>query len=140
MAEPHRRYTGETRLPADAPERPPLLLLRGVVISLINTYDAILAFHSPDGFGFGLGNVILVGNVVMLWAYTASCHSCRHIVGGRLKHFSRHPLRYRTWSVVSRLNTRHMELAWITLGTLALTDFYVMAVSAGWIADLRFIN
>ena len=33
-----------------------------------------------------------------------------------------------------------MELAWITLGTLAVTDFYVMAVAAGWFADLRFIN
>jgi hypothetical protein len=33
-----------------------------------------------------------------------------------------------------------MLLAWITLGTLALTDFYIMAVSAGWFPDLRFIN
>jgi hypothetical protein len=54
----------------------------------------------------------------MLWAYTASCHSCRHIIGGRLKHFSQHPLRYRSWTLVSKLNTRHKELAWITLGTL----------------------
>jgi len=38
------------------------------------------------------------------------------------------------------LNTQHKELAWITLGTLALTDFYVMAVAADWISDLRFIN
>ena len=49
-------------------------------------------------------------------------------------------MRYRSWTVVSRLNTKHMELAWITLGTLAFTDFYVMAVSAGWISDLRFYN
>jgi hypothetical protein len=33
-----------------------------------------------------------------------------------------------------------MQLAWITLGTLALTDAYVMAVSAGWISDLRFFH
>jgi hypothetical protein len=33
-----------------------------------------------------------------------------------------------------------MELAWITLGTLALTDFYVMALAAGWFDDPRFIN
>jgi hypothetical protein len=111
-----------------------------VVISLINTLDAVKAFHSPDGFGFGLGNIVLVVNVVMLWIYTASCHSCRHITGGRLKHFSAHPIRYRTWTFISRLNTRHMELAWITLGTLALTDFYVMAVAAGWFDDLRFVN
>ncbi len=40
-------------------------------------------------------------------------------------------MRYQAWTFVSKLNTRHMLLAWITLGTLALTDFYVMAVSAG---------
>jgi hypothetical protein len=33
-----------------------------------------------------------------------------------------------------------MQLAWITLGTLALTDFYIMALAAGWFSDLRFIN
>jgi hypothetical protein len=33
-----------------------------------------------------------------------------------------------------------MQLAWTTLGTLALADFYVMAVSANWFSDLRFIN
>ena len=41
---------------------------------------------------------------------------------------------------MSKLNTRHMLLAWTTLGTLALTDFYVMAVSAHWFSDLRFIG
>ena len=111
-----------------------------VLISLVNTWDAVVAFQSPQGFGFGLGNVVLVANVVLLWAYTLSCHSCRHIMGGRLKHFSTHPVRYRLWTQISRLNTRHMQLAWTTLASLAVTDFYVMAVSAGWFSDLRFIH
>ena len=84
--------------------------------------------------------MILLVNVVLLWAYTLSCHSCRHITGGRLKHFSKHPVRYWAWTLVSKLNTRHMLLAWITLGTLMLTDLYVMLVAAGWISDLRFFN
>jgi hypothetical protein len=33
-----------------------------------------------------------------------------------------------------------MGLAWTTLASLAITDFYVMAVSAGWFSDLRFIH
>jgi hypothetical protein len=33
-----------------------------------------------------------------------------------------------------------MMWAWITLASLALTDFYIMAVAAGWITDLRFIG
>jgi hypothetical protein len=136
----HKKYTGETRFPLIFQNAHRYAFYAAVLISLINTWDAVKAFHSPDGFGFGLGNVILVGNVVMLWAYTASCHSCRHIVGGRLKHFSKHPVRYRAWMFVSKLNAKHMQLAWITLATLMITDAYVMAVSAGWFSDLRFIN
>jgi hypothetical protein len=33
-----------------------------------------------------------------------------------------------------------MQLAWTTLGTLMLADLYVMLVSSGAIADLRFFN
>ncbi|MFY1617643.1 hypothetical protein [Micromonospora sp. WMMD736] len=136
----HKEYGGETRFPLLGQNLHRYFFYAAAIISLINTWDAILAFHSPKGFGFGLGNIILLLNVVMLWAYTISCHSCRHIIGGRLKHFSKHPVRYRAWTFVSALNVRHMQLAWITLGTLALTDFYVMALSAGWFNDLRFIN
>jgi hypothetical protein len=137
----HQRYSGETRSPLIFQNGHRYAFYAALVISLINTWDAAVGFRGADGkVGFGLGNLILVGNVVMLWAYTVSCHSCRHIVGGRLKHFSRHPVRYRLWTFVSKLNTRHMLLAWVTLGTLALTDFYVMAVSAGWFPDPRFFN
>ena len=34
-----------------------------------------------------------------------------------------------------------MQLAWISLVTLALTDFYIMACrQPGWFSDLRFFN
>jgi hypothetical protein len=140
VPEPRAGYTGETRFPLLGQNAHRYFFYAAVIISLINTYDAVRAFQSPSGFGFGLGNLVLVGNVVMLWAYTISCHSCRHIMAGRLTHFSKHPVRYRAWSVISKMNTRHMELAWITLATLAITDFYVMAVAAGWFSDPRFIN
>jgi hypothetical protein len=136
----HKTYSGETRFPLVFQNLHRYAFYAAVLISLLNTFDAVVSFHGTDGFGFGLGNVIIVANVVMLWAYTASCHSCRHIMGGRLKHFSQHPVRYRAWSFVSKLNTRHKELAWITLGTLTLTDVYILAVSAGWFPDLRFFN
>jgi hypothetical protein len=140
VAEPHSSYSGETRFPLVFQNIHRYFFYAAVLISLINTYDAVRAFRSGDGFGFGLGNVVLVVNVILLWAYTASCHSCRSLIGGRLNHFSKHPVRYKLWGYVSKLNSRHMGLAWTTLGTLAFTDFYVMAVSAGWFSDLRFIN
>lgn len=141
VAEPHAKYTGETRLPLIIQNSHRYFFYVALVVSLINTYDAVIAFHGKDGgFGFGLGNIVLLGNVILLWAYTLSCHSCRHIAGGRLKHFSAHPVRYWFWTQVSKLNTRHMALAWTTLGTLVLTDFYVMLVASNTISDLRFIN
>jgi len=81
---------------------------------------------------------VLVANAVMLSLYTASCHSCRHVIGGRLKHFSRHPVRFRMWGWVSAMNRRHMELAWISLVVVALADVYVRLVASGTITDPRF--
>jgi hypothetical protein len=99
------------------------------------------AFHGKTGgVGLGLGTLIMLANVVLLWAYTLSCHSCRHITGGRLKNFSRHPVRYWAWTQVSKLNARHMQFAWITLATLMLTDLYIALVASGTISDLRIFN
>ncbi|OBF29205.1 hypothetical protein [Mycobacterium sp. ACS4331] len=141
VAEPHAKYSGETKFPLILQNSHRYFFYIAVLISLINTYDAIIAFAKPGGgFGFGLGNVILVVNVTLLWVYTLSCHSCRHVTGGRLKHFSKHPVRYWIWTQVSKINTRHMLYAWITLGTLMLTDFYIMLVASGTISDLRFIG
>ena len=141
VAEPHAAYSGETRFPLILQNSHRYFFYAAVVVSTINTSDAARAFRGGDGgFGVGLGTIIMIVNVAFLWLYTASCHSCRHLIGGRLKHFSRHPVRYRAWTLVSRLNTRHMELAWITLGTLMVTDAYIALVSAGVINDLRFVN
>ena len=105
-----------------------------------NTYDAVVAFRDThDRWGhMGFGTLVLVANAVMLSLYTVSCHSCRHIIGGRLKHFSRHPVRFRMWGWVSALNRRHMELAWISLVVVALADVYVRLVASGTITDPRF--
>jgi len=141
VAEPHAKYTGETRFPLVMQNLHRYFFYAAAIISLINTYDAVLSFVKADGsFGLGLGNVILVANVVLLWLYTASCHSCRSIIGGRLNHFSQHPVRYKLWGYVSKLNGKHMQLAWATLASLAITDFYIMAVAAGWISDLRIVG
>ena len=141
VAEPHSRYSGETRFPLILQNLHRYFFGFALLISLINTWDLIRAFRGPDdSFGLGLGTLIMLVNVVLLWAYTVSCHSCRHIVGGRLRNFSAHPLRYKAWGVVSKLNAKHMQLAWTTLGTLMLTDAYIALVSSGAFSDPRFYN
>lgn len=141
VAEPARRYRGESRFPLIFMNSHRLFFYLASILLLVNTYDAILSFFPRDGgFGLGLGSIILVVNIALLWCYTLGCHACRHIVGGKLKHFSRHPLRYKMWNGVSKLNARHMQFAWASLVSVTLTDVYIMAVSAGWISDLRILN
>jgi len=141
VREPHEKYTGETRFPLIMQNLHRYFFYAVILISILNTYDAVQAFHGKDGgVGFGLGTLIIVVNVILLWGYTLSCHSCRHITGGRLKNFSKHPVRYWTWTQISKLNAKHMQLAWTTLGTLMLTDLYIMLVASGAISDLRFFN
>ena len=143
VAEPHAKYTGETRLPLIIQNTHRYFFYIAGIISVINTYDAIVAFHSPTARRIRIRagqHHPRRSTSIMLWIYTLSCHSCRHVVGGRLKHFSKHPVRYWMWTQVSKLNTRHKLYAWITLGTLMFTDFYVMLVASGTISDLRFVG
>ncbi|MGB8649381.1 MAG: hypothetical protein WCD35_01835 [Mycobacteriales bacterium] len=143
VAEPHTKYTGETRFPLIGNNIHRYFFYAGVVFNVILTYDAIIAFRFPkDGghaFGIGLGSIVLVVNAVLLWLYSLSCHSCRHIFGGRLTHFSKHPLRYRFWTFVSKLNHHHMKFAWVSLFGVALTDLYVYLVASGAFSDPRWI-
>jgi hypothetical protein len=144
VAEPHAKYTGETRLPLIGNNVHRYFFYAGLVFNVILTYDAIVAFRfDKDGghhFGVGLGTAVLVVNATLLWLYSLSCHSCRHIMGGRLNHFSKHPVRYRFWTWVSKLNHHHMKLAWVSLFGVALTDLYVWLVSAGVFTDPRWIS
>ncbi len=141
VPEPHGKYTGETRFPLGLMNSHRLFFYLASILLLVNVYDAGKAFKGEDGgFGLGLGTIIMVVNVIALALYSASCHACRHAVGGRLKHFSAHPIRYRLWTWVSRLNPFHGNFAMFSLFTVILTDFYVMAVSAGWFADPRIFN
>ncbi len=86
----------------------------------------------------GLGTLILLVNAVLLAAYTLSCHSCRHLCGGNLDLFSRSPRRHRVWRWISKLNARHMPIAWTSLVGVAVTDLYVRLVATGTIDDPRF--
>ena len=142
VAEPHGKYTGETRFPLILQNVHRWFWYAAVVVALILTYDAVLAFGpapgEPDGIHMGLGTVLMWANVVLIWLYTLSCHSCRHITGGRLRHFSKHPVRYRMWTFVSKLNVRHGTYAWYSLFSVAIVDFYIYLLATGAFDDPRF--
>jgi hypothetical protein len=132
------RYTGEARFPLILQNVHRYFFYLILPFPIILLWDGLRAFDFPDGFGMGLGTLILLTNAVLLGAYTVSCHSCRHLCGGHVDVFSGSPRRYRLWRLVSSLNARHMPIAWVSLVAVALADLYVRLVATGTIDDPRF--
>ena len=140
VAEPHKTYTGETRAPLILQNGHRWFFYAGLVLNIILTYDAVIAFKNEQGqWGhMSVGTLVLLLNATLLWLYSASCHTCRHTIGGRLKNFSKHPVRYKAWTIVSRLNHYHPNFAWVSLFGVAFTDFYVRQVASGAITNYYF--
>ncbi|HEX7354024.1 MAG TPA: hypothetical protein VF288_04240 [Mycobacteriales bacterium] len=141
VSEPHKGYSGETRFPLVMQNVHRWFFWFGLLFVGILTFDAVESFRqgaSGQWGHMGLGSVILIVDALLLGLYTISCHSCRHIFGGRLRNFSKHPVRYRLWSWVTVLNAKHMQFAWVSLVFVALTDLYVWLVTANVFSDPRF--
>jgi hypothetical protein len=133
VAEPHKKYTGETRAPLILQNGHRWFFYFGLIFNVLLTYDAIIAFRDEEGHWghMSVGTLVLLLNATLLWLYSLSCHTCRHTLGGRLKHFSKHPARYKMWSWVSILNHKHPTFAWISLFGVAFADIYVRNVASG---------
>jgi hypothetical protein len=137
-------YTGETRFPLILQNFHRYAWYVAVIFIVVLTWDALLAFRFPTAgggvrFGIGVGTLVMWINVILLAAYTFSCHSCRHVCGGYVDVFSRKPTQYALWRFVSRLNERHPLFAWLSLFGVGLTDLYIRLVSMGIIRDLRIL-
>jgi len=133
-----RGYTGETRFPLILQAFHRYTWYVAVLFIVMLTWDALLALKFPNGFGIGVGTIVMWINVLFLAAYTFSCHSCRHVCGGHLDVFSKAPARYRVWHFLTRLNERHPLYA-CSRSERRLTDLYIRLVSMGVIRDLRII-
>jgi len=137
-----RKYRGETAFPFILQNLHRYFFYLAVLFLCFLWYDAVLAFFFPEGFGIGVGSLVMLVNVILLSTYTFSCHSLRHLVGGKLDCFSCTafgPPRHSAWRVVSFLNERHMLWAWMSLFSVGLTDLYIRCVSAGYLKDIRIL-
>lgn len=139
VADSHSSYSGETRFPLIMQNFHRYFFFLGLILNVILTIDAIMAFRLPGdgGIGVTVGTIVLCVNATLLWMYSISCHACRHFCGGNVKQFSKHPVRYRLWKFVTPLNGRHMQLAWASLTFVALSDLYVRLVASGVITDFK---
>ena len=118
-------------------------LYASFVVVFFLWYDAILTFFPGGSFGVKLGSLIFLINVIMVSAYTFSCHSLRHLIGGNKDCYTcirGGNARRKLYNGVTRLNLRHPQWAWISLFTLLAADVYFRLIAAGVIPDLTIIG
>jgi hypothetical protein len=145
VGEPRKTYWGENSFPLILQNVHRYFLYLAILFVFVLLYDAWKAmwFANPDTgattFGIGLGTVVLTANAVLLGIYTFSCHSFRHMVGGFRDQLSKAPVTRAAYNCASCLNKRHMNWAWFSLFSVALSDLYIRLLSMGIITDLRLI-
>jgi len=134
----HRRYRMENALPFILQNVHRYFLYLAFFPLAFLWLDLIPAFRPEGQVRLGLGGVLFLVNVVLLTGYSLSCHSLRHLVGGRLDCFSctrRQQVRHTLWQRLTSLNRRHMSWAWASLLSVTLADVYVRLLALGVITD-----
>ena len=137
-----RNYKGETSFPFILQNIHRYFFYLAVLFVVFLWYDAIVAFDFDGHFGIGVGTIIMLVNILMLTTYTFSCHSLRHLAGGKLDCFSCTsfgPIRHTAWGWVTKLNEHHMFWAWVSMIGVGLTDLYIRLVASGMIKDIRIL-
>lgn len=139
-------YKGETRLPFWINNLHRYAMYIALLFVPILWYGAFHSFYNTkgeaegleQGFGVGLGSILLCLNAFLLMMYTFSCHSLRHFVGGGLNCFSCTKWtrgRKRLWDYVTVWNYNHRLWAWSSLVVIVLVDLYIRLVANDVITD-----
>jgi hypothetical protein len=142
-----RKYKGETAFPFILQNVHRYFLYLAILFLVFLWKDAFDAFFfrgrlGAEEFGIGFGSLIMLANVTLLTLYTLSCHSLRHLAGGKLDCFSCTafgPPRHTAWDKLTLLNERHMLFAWLSLFSVGLTDFYIRCLASGLFKDPRLL-
>ena len=134
----HHRYALESKFPFILQNLHRYFLYLAFIPLFFLWVDAGLAVVHGGAITIGLGAVILFVNAFLLTGYSLSCHSLRHLMGGRLDCFScsrRAKVRYSLWQRLTSLNLHHMAWAWTSLISVTLADVYVRLAAIGAIVD-----
>lgn len=154
VGEPCVKYEGETKFFLFQNIHRYFLYVALVFIGIL-TWDAFLAMSwstlgvnpltnesLPGGhqFGIGVGTLVMCLNAYLLAGYTLGCHAFRHLVGGGLDFLGvkkSHPVRFMLWSLVTKLNEKHMQWALVSMLWVGFTDFYIRMCAMGVWHDVR---
>jgi hypothetical protein len=145
VGEPRKKYLGERSFPLILQNVHRYFLYLALLFVVVLAHDVwkALWFVDPatgrESFGIGVGTLVLAANTVLLGGYTFSCHSLRHLVGGRCDANACSFTRRTLYQCTSSLNARHMLWAWLSLFMVAFADVYVRLCSMGVWRDWRII-
>jgi hypothetical protein len=139
VGEPRGSYWGEQTFPLVFQNVHRYFMWIAVAFLFLLSYDVWLALWFDDGFGIGLGTIVLAVNVVLLSCYTLGCHVMRHVAGGALDEVSKHPTCDRAYACSTALNYRHQLFAWCSLFSVAFADIYIRLCSMGIWTDVRIL-
>lgn len=137
VGEPRHDYRGEKKFPLILQNIHRYFLYIALIFIVLLAHDAWKAMWFPDGWGIGVGTLVMTMNVILLGGYTLGCHSLRHLIGGRCDTMSDKPVQQTAYKCVSGLNRRHMMFAWFSLFWVGFTDFYIRMCSMGNFTDYR---
>jgi len=139
VGEPRKKYLGERYFPLIIQNIHRYFMYLAVIFIFLLAYDVYKATQFPNGFGIGVGTLVLLVNVILLGSYTLGCHSLRHLIGGLFDTISRHPARKQAYDCVTCLNRRHMLFAWMSLFWVGFSDLYIRMCSMGIWTDWRIL-
>lgn len=141
----HRRFALENAFPFILQNLHRYLLYLAFIplaflwLDLLPAFNILPAEHVADPRPrIGIVGVLFLVNVVLLTGYSLSCHSLRHLVGGRIDCFSctrARRVRYTLWQRLTDLNRNHMWWAWSSLITVTAADVYVRLMAMGVVTD-----
>jgi hypothetical protein len=137
VGEPRKSYIGESGWPLKIQNVHRFFLYLALLFLVFLGYDAIKSYRFSDGFGIGVGSLVLTVNVALLASYALGCHSFRHLVGGRFDCLSARPVCHKAYQCSSVLNRRHSLWAWLSLFSVMFADVYVRLCSMGVWRDFR---
>lgn len=139
VSEPRKSYLGERWFPLVMQNAHRFFLRLSYPVWGFLAYDALKSFWFNDGFGIGVGSLVLLANVVLLGGYVFGCHAFRHLAGGSLDRISEHPARHKLYNCVTCLNGHHKKWAWASLVSVGFADLYVRLCSMGVWTDWRLV-
>lgn len=138
----HKEYTGERLFPFVLQNLHRYFLYCAIVLAIFHWTHFVNAMNFNGHFGFGVGTLVIFVDALFLSLYVFSCHSFRHLIGGKLNCFSCSMLsqaQHGIWKCQSKFNENHMVYAWVSLFTVGFADLYVRLLASGVIHDFRFI-